>query len=317
MTTPIFILSLPRSGSTLLQRLLLSSNECASLGETSLLLRFLGDSGSVTRFANYRESNLELSLRDLRDNHPDFPQKYDEMVHNSMLSLYSFLAGDMKYFIDKTPRYTLIAEEIKRTFPNAKIIVLWRHPLAIASSISKTFFKRKWRFDDFLVDFNVGWDRLYSFSQKHADSICSIRYEDLLTTPDLELKKLETFIGFPESSLSAETDLPPLMGRLGDPKRESGGSKIDNSGGQVWQNDFSNWYRQKWARQFYTAARSVHLNELGYNAPESIKTTLIPHGLFHGIKEYRYHKKKVNKALRLTQEIFQREHISPYGISPE
>lgn len=317
MTTPIFILSLPRSGSTLLQRLLLSSNECSSLGETSLLLRFLGDSNSVTRFANYRESNLELSFRDLRDHYPDFPKKYDEMVHSSMLSLYTFLAEDKKYFIDKTPRYTLIAEEIKRTFPNAKIIVLWRHPLAIASSISKTFFKGKWRFDDFLVDFYVGWDRLYSFSQKHADSICSIRYEDLLTTPNLELKKLEKFIGFPESSLSAEAELPTLIGRLGDPKRESENSKVDSSRGQAWQEDFSNWYRQKWARQFYTSARSAHLNELGYDAPKFIETTLIPHGLIDGIKEYRYHKKKVSKELRLTQEIFQREYISPYGISPE
>ncbi len=191
------------------------------------------------------------------------------MVHSSMLSLYSFLAGDMKYFIDKTPRYTLIAEEIKRTFPNAKIIVLWRHPLAIASSISKTFFKGKWRFDDFLVDFYVGWDRLYSFSQKHADSICSIRYEDLLTTPDLELKKLETFIGFPESSLSAEAELPPLMGRLGDPKRESGGSKVDSSRrAGSGRNDFLQLVSSEMgATILHFAARSAHLDELGYDAP--------------------------------------------------
>lgn len=317
MTTPIFILSLPRSGSTLLQRILLTSDVCQSLGETSLLLRFLGDPGSVTRFTSYRESNVELSFRDLRDNYPDFPQRYEAMIHKSMMSFYSSLAEDKKYFIDKTPRYTLIAEEIRRTFPEAKIIVLWRHPLAIAASISNTFFKSKWHFDDFLIDFEVGWDRLYVFSQKHASSICSVKYEDLLSTPEAELSKLNQFLELPKENMLSNKQLPITRGRLGDPKRDSMSSKIDSTECNAWKQNYSNWYRKRWARQFYTPERSIHLSQLGYGAPPFIEPTAFPTQLIDGIKEWRYHRKKERKSLELTKEIFQREHISPYGVSPE
>ena len=317
MTTPIFILSLPRSGSTLLQRILLTSNACKSLGETSLLLRFLGNSESVTRFASYRESNIELSFRDLRDNYPDFPKKYEAIIHKSMMSLYSYLAEDKKYFIDKTPRYTLIAEEIRKTFPEAKVIILWRHPLAIAASISNTFFKSKWHFDDFLIDFETGWDRLHTFAEKHAPSICSIRYEDLLSAPTVEVAKLNDFLDLPKENQLSDTLLPEIGGRLGDPKRHSKKNLIDTSGVDTWKQSYSNWYRKRWARQFYTPKRSDHLSKLGYDAPDVITPSLIPAQLFSGIKDWRYHRKKARKGLRLTQQIFQQEHISPYGFSQE
>jgi len=66
MTQPIFILSLPRSGSTLLQRLLLASEQCATLGEPSLLLRLLGDHTRIARYTSYRDNNVEVSMHDMQ-----------------------------------------------------------------------------------------------------------------------------------------------------------------------------------------------------------------------------------------------------------
>ena len=45
-------------------------------------------------------------------------------------------AGDgERYFLDKTPRYHLVVDEIMELFPDAKFIFLWRHPLAMAASV--------------------------------------------------------------------------------------------------------------------------------------------------------------------------------------
>ena len=316
MTTPIFILSLPRSGSTLLQRLLLSSGECASTGETSLLLRFVGNSQTVQRYANYRESNLELSFRDLCDHHPDFPEVYSQTIRSSMLKLYSHLAGDKRYYIDKTPRYTLIANEIRQFFPDAKIVVLWRHPLAIASSISKTFFKGRWVFDDFMVDFDTGLDRLYAFSQTHANSICCVHYETLIKNPEQELKKLSEYLDCATLCQDTSLKLPEIKGTLGDPTRHSKGTSINSTGSENWKLDYTNWYRKQWARRIYTPQRREWLNTLGYGLPDCIAPSTTPKNLIEGYQEWRYHRKKMRKGLRLMQQIFKQHHISPYGVSP-
>ncbi|RYD54446.1 MAG: sulfotransferase [Verrucomicrobiaceae bacterium] len=141
MTRPVFLLSLPRAGSTLLQRLLLMSGKCATLGEPSLLLRFLGEDVAMTRRATYWESLVETATADMRKAWDGYDEAYRKGVRELMLGIYDGLAEGREWFLDKTPRYTLIGEEILATFPDAKFIVLWRHPLAVAASVSSTFRK--------------------------------------------------------------------------------------------------------------------------------------------------------------------------------
>lgn len=120
MTRPVFLLSLPRAGSTLLQRLLLMSGKCATLGEPSLLLRFLGEGPAMTRKATYWESLVETAAADMRRAWPGYDAAYRAGVRDLMLGIYDGLADGKEWFLDKTPRYTLIAEEILATFPDAK-----------------------------------------------------------------------------------------------------------------------------------------------------------------------------------------------------
>ena len=46
------------------------------------------------------------------------------------------------YFLDKTPRYHLVVDEIKELFPDGRFIFLWRQPLAVAASIIESFGRR-------------------------------------------------------------------------------------------------------------------------------------------------------------------------------
>jgi hypothetical protein len=62
---------------------------------------------------------------------------YDDCIREFAMSIYAGALGgrSVRYFVDKTPRYYLIIDEIRRIFPSSKLIFLLRHPLAIFSSL--------------------------------------------------------------------------------------------------------------------------------------------------------------------------------------
>jgi len=311
MAKPIFIFSLPRSGSTLLQRLLMSSGECASLGEPTLLLRFLGDGSRVARYTSYRETNLEASLCDIRKKWDGFDQVYNRRVNDLMSEVYDNLAEGKRYFLDKTPRYTLIAEEIKECFPDAKFIVLWRHPLAIAASITSTFFKNKWRFEDFEIDLTIGLDRLNDFERNHADEICSIRYEDLAQSPAKVLGKIGHYLGIDQLALRAAEKLPESTGgTLGDPTGTKKYTTISSNSRDQWIHEYNNWYRRKWARDYFKHSRSKWLADKGYTLPEII-TSDNGGAYLTGLKEKIYVKTKRRSRERRMIRAMHKDFLTP------
>ena len=317
MTTPIFILSLPRSGSTLLQRMLLSSGECATLGEPSLLLRFLGNGHDVARYATYRENNLEVSMQDMRTKWSGFDDTYRKGVHNLMLDIYTNLSDGKPFFVDKTPRYTLIAEEIYKTFPDAKFIVLWRHPLAVAASVSTTFYKGRWRFDDFIVDLTTGIDRLHDFQKKYNEQICSIRYEDLVSAPAPELAKIGSYLGWPDLEKIQDQILPQSAGgTLGDPSGVQKYSKLSSDSRDKWISSYNNWYRQKWAKKYFKQPRSAWLEELGYTLPEDLPSSSLLNNLAAGWSDLRHVTERTRSHRKRAVKAFKKDHIYPYTFKP-
>ncbi|MDQ8195153.1 sulfotransferase [Coraliomargarita sp. SDUM461004] len=309
MTQPIFILSLPRSGSTLLQRMLLADGECATLGETSLLLRFLGDAHQVTRYAVYREHNIEISKNDIRAKWPGFDAAYRAGIRDIMSKIYKELAAGKRYFIDKTPRYTLILDEIYQTFPDAKFIVLWRHPLAVAASICTSFHHNIWSLQDFELDLTVGLDRLYQFQTQMQDRVCSIRYEDLVQTPLDVLNKLEAYLGLKNLSQVLEKELPSETGgRLGDPTGVGKYQHISSASRDTWAEQYNNWFRIRWAKRYYQHTRSTWLKEMGYTIPDTIQTASRVKNCLQGVIELQKsqqlkadYKKRIVKAMAKRQ----------------
>lgn len=268
---PIFLLSLPRAGSTLLQRLLLASGRCATLGEPSLLLRFLGEGDVMTRKATYWESLVDTAVTDIRASWSGYDEAYRTGVRNLMLPIYEGLAGGKEWFLDKTPRYTLIAEELIRTFPDAKFIVLWRHPLAVAASIASTFRKDRWCPDEFAIDLHEGLDRLHRFSRDHADRICQVRYEDLVSEPEAELARVGAYLGWDGLAEVAGRELVPSAGgTLGDPTGVKKYQKVSSASREAWKGKLGNWYRRGWAKRYLSGDRAEWLRDLGYELPADL-----------------------------------------------
>ena len=161
MTTPIFILSLPRSGSTLLQRLIATHPAVATTSEPWLLLPlFLGfRDGHV--FTSYRQRYLAQAFSEFLERLPGGIEAHRAAVRRFADTLYSkACAAGQTHFLDKTPRYHMIADELLRSFPEGRWILLWRNPLAVASSCVETWAHGRWYMHHWRVDLYHGVSNL-------------------------------------------------------------------------------------------------------------------------------------------------------------
>ena len=118
---PIFIVGLPRSGSTLLEQILASHSRVDGTKELAFILamvRRLGGKRKKSERSRYPEILTELSASQLSD----LGQEY---IDRSRIQ-----RGTAPFFIDKMPNNFLHVGLIHLILPNAKIIDARRHPMA-------------------------------------------------------------------------------------------------------------------------------------------------------------------------------------------
>jgi hypothetical protein len=95
---------------------------------------------------------------------PDGSAAYERSVGTAARSLYNEAAAGAPFYLDKTPPYFLIVDEIVRALPEARIIVLWRNPLSVLASVVETVCGGRWRCEDLLAGPDLGeWRVLTEF----------------------------------------------------------------------------------------------------------------------------------------------------------
>ena len=137
----IFLISQPRSGSTLLQRILGGHPDIHTVSEPWLMLHpfyaLRGTSGISTEYSTYPAHRALMNFLSTFD-------QGEELFFEGVRRMYGHFyekaldTSGSRYFLDKTPRYYLIIPELIQTFPKAKFIILLRNPLAVLSSMVKT-----------------------------------------------------------------------------------------------------------------------------------------------------------------------------------
>lgn len=198
----LFVIGSPRSGSTMLQRMLGSHSAIFTHPEPHLLtpLAHLGYFYNVEK-ASYDHINAAKALREFVDELPrkeddllDAYRAYTDTLYGRMLAT----APDKSFFLDKTPAYALVTDFIARLYPNAHYIALTRHPMAILSSYANSFFEGDY---EAAYRFNPILDRyvpaIASFIRRGDVPTVHIRYEDLVAQPEQGMERLFTFLGLP------------------------------------------------------------------------------------------------------------------------
>jgi hypothetical protein len=137
-------------------------------------------------------------------------------MHESLYAASCQRAGK-RYFVDKTPRYYLVLPEIRRALPEAKVIVLFRNPLAVLASVIGTWtgtdpsLLARQR-DDLLLA-----PRLLAEAVAADPSVIVIRYEEFVRSPEDVVRRLCTQLGLEfEPSMIEYGKYAPPTGRLGD-----------------------------------------------------------------------------------------------------
>lgn len=190
--TPIFIVGMPRSGTSLLEQVLSNDPRIFGAGEIDLF-----------------HSTL-IKIISSENPSSDISNKLMELRHNYLSNIRAMT--NKKIFTDKLPLNFHWLGFIKKVFPNAKIIHVERNPIAVCFSIYKTLFSHgsldfSYSQDD-IVSFYRLYKNLMSFWSSHLSSfIFHANYEKIVRNPKDEFSLIFDYLGLSFSEKILEVQM--------------------------------------------------------------------------------------------------------------
>ncbi|MCP1651917.1 sulfotransferase family protein [Pseudomonas nitroreducens] len=268
----IFMISLPRSGSTLLQKILGGHSDVYTRSEPWLLLHPLY---ALKRDGIHTRYNAKLAAAGLRDFISNIPEKGESLYYgrlrNFYLSLYSAYLDESgkSRFLDKTPRYYEVFDELQRVFPNAKFIIIYRNPLAVLSSILDTWVKDDYRkLKGYKSDLYTGAEFLRRDFSKYSNTHI-VRYEELLSSPTPVAERLFDFLQLPRQLDCIEYgEKPSERWMYGDPVTVYENSRPDSKHIDAWKRQLDNPQRLRLLSDYLQGLGKECFKQLGYDFDE-------------------------------------------------
>ena len=183
----IFILGMPRSGTSLVEQIISSHKNVYGGGEIPILGQVFYE-----KFKNNNQLNKNNEISTNYYNELiDIQKKYIEQI--------SIIDNSQKVFTDKAPLNFRWIGFILSVFPNSKIIHCQRSKMDNCWSIYKNNFAGSLNFSNNLEDlgfFHNLYEELMSFwNNKFKDKIYNLSYEDLINNKDAQIKLLIKFCG--------------------------------------------------------------------------------------------------------------------------
>jgi tetratricopeptide (TPR) repeat protein len=185
-TRPVFIVGMPRSGTTLTEQILASHPSAFGCGE----LRFWH--GACVKYESLAQCGAQSSgaIRAAADNY---------------LRLLATLSADASRVIDKMPANFMNLGLIHAAFPNARIIHMQRNPLDTGLSIYFQIFSNTHTYANDLEDIAHYFTQYYRLMQHWRSTltegaILDVPYEELVQDPEPWIRKIVQFVGLPWDS---------------------------------------------------------------------------------------------------------------------
>jgi tetratricopeptide (TPR) repeat protein len=187
---PIFIIGLPRTGSTLIEKVLSSHPDVYAAGElNNLAMQMVPLAQKQAGKANLSRS--ELVMTSARLNFEELGKAYVRSTRPQ--------TGHSKYFTDKMPLNFLYAGLIHLALPRAKIIHVSRHPMDTCYAIYKRLFQDAypWSYDlGEIAQYFSAYQKLMShWNSVLPGLICQVSYEDFVHDTETQARKLIDFCG--------------------------------------------------------------------------------------------------------------------------
>jgi tetratricopeptide (TPR) repeat protein len=188
---PIFIFGMPRTGTTLVERILSSHPDVYSAGElTNFALVMKGQANT--------QSNLVLDVETLAASDAlDWRALGEEYVASTRPR-----TGHTKHFIDKMPLNFLYAGFIAKALPNAKIICVRRNPVDTCLSNYRQLFATQFPYYNYSYDlldtgrYYAMFDALIRYWREHIPrNFIEVGYESVVADTEGQARRLVEFCG--------------------------------------------------------------------------------------------------------------------------
>ena len=274
MKSPVFLFSLPRSGSTLLQKVLMSHHDIASAAEPWIMLPHLYACNEEGLLAEYSHKISFTAVNEFITGLEHQKEDYFNALGVFFSTLYENQCSQNEtFFLDKTPRYYNIIPDIARVFPDAKFIFLFRNPINVMSSMMHTWsdgnLKRLYAFERDLKQgprlMSEGYDLLRNKSY-------AVQYEDYVSNPEKYTKEICEYL---------EIEYDQTMLEVFSQQNTTGSINIGDSTGEQkfisdkslnkWRNTFNTGFRKKIAYKYVMGIKGSVLEVQGYNKKEILK----------------------------------------------
>lgn len=218
-----------------------------------------------------------LAVRAIQDFYEQFPngrQDYLEELKELALRLYrkNSQPGSL-YFLDKTPRYHLIVNEILEIFPEGKFIFLWRNPLAVVSSIVNSWCKGKWKPNVWHLDLYNGIASLIDAYKSNRNKIHVLQYENLIRNTSEEMKQICGYLSldYHHEMIDSFQNIN-LAGKYGDKTGIINYKSVSNDSLDKWKSTYNNPFRRYWASNYIKWLGADNLGIMGYNYNDLMST---------------------------------------------
>lgn len=270
----IFLVSQPRSGSTLLQKLLFNHPEIYTVGEPWILLP-----GLCNNFAGkienknpvYGKFTANRAIVEFNREYYNSSEVNKEALKAYYLKKYELIINDQegkRFFLDKTPRYYLIINEILELFPNSKIIILLRNPLSVLNSIIYTWTKRNnlklGLFKKDLLDSLSIFSNL--INNNSQNTIYFVHYEDLVNDTELEVSKILKFLNLECNNIKEMVgEINNKKWALGDPVNIYKYKTVTKENVNSWQINLRNRRFRNLAESYLDILGEEIFQNLGYD----------------------------------------------------
>jgi len=197
----LFVVGFFRSGTTLLYSFLNLHPQIKLVFEADLLNHSLVDVSARTGKKWWERLDFYNAFC---RRHRLTPQSSWQNVHSAREAaeiLFRQFGGERLYLGEKAPGYYNCLPKLTRLFPGAKIIVIWRNPQSVVSSILAAGKKHH-----FFLNSSLPLRSIIGFGQMQEDvlalraqgeSVYDLRFEDLAEDPETHLKSICQFLEIP------------------------------------------------------------------------------------------------------------------------
>jgi tetratricopeptide (TPR) repeat protein len=182
--SPVFLVGFPRSGTTLLDTMLMGHPDVEVMEERPVIARIRAETGGFDSIAAMDEAEV----RRLQDRYFELAAQYAELREGALL-------------VDKSPLHMQSVPLIRRLFPNARFILALRHPADVVLSCFMAKFRMNASMSNFVsLDTTAEfYDLSFAMWERAADllqvEVHRVVYEEMIENPEAALRPIVEGLG--------------------------------------------------------------------------------------------------------------------------